>query len=126
MDHLISARRKNLVLINEKKMLVICRILLFQQTTEPKCKKTKQNKKIVESCQRAEKTVEMTVISIVPRAPGTVSEGLIKRLGELEIIRTHGDHIIVKFGLNTPMNPRNLRRLAFPQTLVKEPRLMKN
>ena len=58
-------------------------------------------------------------------ALGTVNNGLIKRLEELNKI-TSGDHpnyCIIEISQNTEMSPRELRRLTVTQTPVKDHQL---
>ena len=64
----------------------------------------------------------MTVIPIVIGALGTVSKGFVQGLEDLEISRDHPNSI-VEIGPNTKKSPRDLKRLAISQTLVKEQQL---
>ena len=64
--------------------------------------------------------MKVTIIPIVIGAPGTVTKGLIKGLGNK---RTSGDHLnyyIIEIGRNTQKSPGELRRLAVTQTPVKD------
>ena len=67
--------------------------------------------------------MKVTFIPIVIGALGTVTEGLIKGLGDLEIrgreeiIQTYS---IIQNGQNTEKSPGDFRRLAVTQTPVKD------
>ena len=52
-----------------------------------------------------------TVIVIVIGAPGTIPEGLVEGLEDLEI-RGHRDYSIIKIGQNTEKSPGDLKRLV--------------
>ena len=66
--------------------------------------------------------MKVTIIPLVIGAFGTVTKGLLKRLQDLEVATTSGDHpndIIVENGQNAEKSPGDLRRLFVPKTLVK-------
>ena len=83
-DHLISARRSNLIIINKKK--TISKIVNFTVTADHKVK-LKENEKTDKFWGIEKKLWKMkvTIIPIVIGAFGTVTEGLLKGLEDLEI-----------------------------------------
>ena len=96
-DHLISARRADLVLINKKKKkkkkkkqtngFAVLWILLFRRTMEWKLKKGEKTDKYLDLARRTEKLLNMKVkvILIVVGALETVPKNLEKRQEQLEI-----------------------------------------
>ena len=70
--------------------------------------------------------MKVTVILFVIGTLGTVTQGLVKRIGGLRNKRTSGEHpnySIVQIGQNTEKCSGDLRRLAVTQTLVKHHQL---
>ena len=67
--------------------------------------------------------MQVTIISIVIGAFGTVTKGLQKGTGGLGSWRTDGDHPNDGIVENTEKSPGDLRRLAVTQTPVKNHRL---
>ena len=68
----------------------------------------------------------VTIIPIVIGAFGTVSKGLLKGLEDLEVggqMETIQTIILLRNVQNTEKSPVDLRRLAVPQTLVKDHQL---
>ena len=68
--------------------------------------------------------MKVTIIPIVIGVLGTVTKGLLKGVGNK---RTNGDHpnyCIIEIGQNTEKSPRDLKRLAVTQSLVKDHQLM--
>ena len=64
--------------------------------------------------------MKVTVISLVNSALGTITEGFIKRLEDLEIRETSEDrpnYSIVEISQNTEKSPGELRRFVITQTL---------
>ena len=71
--------------------------------------------------------MKVTIIPIVIGAFGTVTKGLLKGLGDLEVWQTSGDHPNCNFtvnGQNTDKSPGDLRRHAVTHTPVKDHQLM--
>ena len=71
--------------------------------------------------------MQVTIIPIVIGSFGSVTKGLLKRLEELEVGGTSGDHpnyYIIENGQNTEKSPGDLRRLVVSQTRVKNHQLM--
>ena len=70
--------------------------------------------------------MQVTIIPIVIGAFGTVTKGLLKRLGDLEVsgrVETIQNDSIIENGQNTKKSPGDLRRLAVTQTPVKNHQL---
>ena len=70
--------------------------------------------------------MKVSIILIVTDALGTVTEGLVKGLKDLEIrgrVKTIPNYCIIEIGQNTEKSPGDLRRLAVAQTSVKEHQL---
>ena len=70
--------------------------------------------------------MQVTIISIVIGAFGTVTKGILKGLEDLEV-RTSGDHpndSIFENGQNTKKSSGDLRRIAVTQTPVKNHRIL--
>ena len=111
-DHLMSAGRPDLIIINKKKELAelwtLLSRLIIQWNWKKKMKRGRELKKPW--------NMKVTIIPIVIGAFGTVTEGLFKGLKDLERRRrTSGDHpnnYIIEIGQNTEKSPGDLRRLA--------------
>ena len=73
-----------------------------------------------------EETVKhkLMVISIIIGALSTVTKGLVQGQEDFEIRGAVETISIIEIGYNTEKNPRNLRRFAVTQTIVKNHRLM--
>ena len=86
-DHLISARRPDLIIINKKEK--ICRIVDFAVPADHrvKLKESKKKDKYLDLARELKKlwNMKMTIIPIVIGALGTVTKGLIQGLKDLEI-----------------------------------------
>ena len=86
-DHLISARRPNLIIINKKKR--ICKIVDFavSATHKIKLKEFEKRDKYLDLARELKKlwNMKVTIIPIVIGAFGTVSKGLLKDLEDLEV-----------------------------------------
>ena len=67
--------------------------------------------------------MKVTVIPVIVGALGTIPKKLEKRLDELEIRGKLKPFRQQFYYLDTSKNPRDLRRLATNQTLVKSPQL---
>ena len=105
-DHLIPARRPELIIINKKKRT--CKIVDFavQADHRIKLKECEKKDKYLDLARELKKlwNMQVTIIPIVIGAFGTVTKGLLKRLEN---------------GQNTKKSPGDLRRLAVTQTAVK-------
>ena len=67
--------------------------------------------------------MKVTVILIVIGTLGTVTEGLVQGLEDLEIRGDHPNYSIVEISQNTEKSPGDLRRLAVTQTPVENHQL---
>ena len=92
-DHLISARRPDLKIINKKKKKRTCKIVDFAVPADHKIKLKESEKKdkYLDLARDWEKknygTRTVTIIPVMIDAFGTVTKGLLKGLEELEITR---------------------------------------
>ncbi len=86
-DHLISARRPDLIIINKKKR--ICKIVDFAVPADHrvKLKESEKKDKYLDLARELKKlwNMKVTIIPIVIGAFGTVTKGLIKGLEDLEV-----------------------------------------
>ena len=86
-DHLISARRPDLIIINKKKRT--CKIVDFAVPADHKIKlkECEKKDKYIDLARELKKLWDMkvTIIAIVIGAFGTVTKGLLKRLKDLEV-----------------------------------------
>ena len=86
-DHLISARRPDLIIINKKKR--ICKIVDFAVLADHriKLKECEKKDKYLDLARELKKlwNMKVTIIPIVIGASGTVTKGLLKGLEDLEI-----------------------------------------
>ena len=128
-DHLISARRPDLIIINQKKR--ICKIVDFAVPADHriKLKESEQKDKYLDLARELKKlwNTKVTIISIISGAFSTVTKGLLKGLKDLEVggqVETIQNHSIIENGQNTEKNPGDLRRLAVTQTSLKHYQLM--
>ena len=93
MDHLISARRPDLIIINKKKKKKkkkrTCKIVDFVVPADHriKLKESEKNEKYLDLARELKKLwiMQVTIIPIVIGAFGTVTKGLLKGLEELEV-----------------------------------------
>ena len=116
-DHLISARRPDLMIVIKKKRN--CRIMDFTVPVSHKSK-LKENEKYVGLARGLKKLWNMKVIVI--GALGKITKELIQGLEDLEI-RGRVETIqttALEIGQNTEKSPGNLSRHAVTQTLVKD------
>ena len=85
-DHLNSARRSDLIIINRKKRT--CKIVDFAAPTDPsiKLKESQKKDKYLDLARELKKlwNMKVTIILIVIGAFGTVTKGLLKGLEDLE------------------------------------------
>ena len=127
-DHLISARRPDLIKINKKKRT--CKIvdLAVPADHRIKLKECKKKDKYLDLARELKKlwNVQVIIIPIVIGAFGTVTKRITKGTGGLGNWRTSGDHpnyYIVENAQNNEKCPADLRRLAVTQTPVKNHQL---
>ena len=116
-DHLISARRPDLITINNKKEREFAKLstLLSRLTTEKKLKECEKKDKYLDLVRKLKKlwNMKVTIIPIVIGALGTVTKGLLEGLEDLEV----GGRV------NTEKSPGDLRRLTVIQTPVENHQL---
>ena len=86
-DHLISARRQDLIIINKKKR--ICKIVNFAVLSDHriKLKESEKKDKYLDLARELKKlwNMKVTIIPIMIGAFGTVTTGLLKGLDDLEV-----------------------------------------
>ena len=113
-DHLISARRPDLIIINKKRESVKLSTLLSREESEKK-------DKYLDLARELKKlwNMKVTIVPIVIGALGTITKGLLKGLEG----RDYPNDSIAKNGQNTETSPGDLRRLAVTQTPVKNHQL---
>ena len=123
-DHLISARRPDLIKIYKKKS--ICKIADFALPADHriKLKECEKKDKYLDLVKELKKlwNMKVTIAPIVIGAFVTITKGLLKGLEDLEVGGWSGDHpnvSIIENGQNTEKSPGDLRRLAVTQTPVK-------
>ena len=119
-DHLISARRLDLIIINKKRELTDYRGKLKKCVKRDKYLNLARELKILWN-------MKVTIKPIVIGALGTVTKRISTRSGGLGNYRTGGDHqnyCIIEIGENTEKSPGDLRRLVVIQTLVRNHQLM--
>ena len=87
-DHLISARRPDLIIINKKKKR-ICKIVDFTVPADLriKLKECEKKDKYLDLARELKKLCNMkvTIVPIVIGAFGTITKGLLKGLDDLEV-----------------------------------------
>ena len=87
MDHLSSARRPDLIIINKKKRT--CKIVNFAVPADHriKLKECEKKNKYLDLARELKKlwNMQVTIIPIVIGAFGTVTKGLLKELEDLEV-----------------------------------------
>ena len=87
MDHLIPARRSDLIIINKKKR--ICKIVDFAVQVDHRInlKKCAKKDKYLELARELKKlwNMKVTIVPIVIGAFGTITKGLLKGLEDLEV-----------------------------------------
>ena len=127
-DHLIPARRPDLIIINKKKRT--CKIVDFAVPANQriKLKECEKKDKYLDLARELKKlwNMQVIIIPIVIGAFGTVTKGLLKGLEDLEVAGRVGDHpndSIVENCQNTKKSPGYLRRLTVTQTSGKNHRL---
>ena len=122
-DHLISARRSDLMIIKKKRT---CKIVDFAVPADHriKLKECEKKDKYLDLARELKKlwNMQVTIVPIVIGAFGTVKKGITKGTRGLGSWRTGGDHpndSIIENGQNTG----DFRGLAVTQTPVKNRRL---
>ena len=117
MDHLIPARRPDLIIINKKKR--ICKIVNFAIPADHRInlKECEKKDKYLDLARELKKlwNMNMTIVPIVMGAFGTISKGLLKGLEDLEV----GGRLETIQMTALLRTARILRRLAVTQTPVK-------
>ena len=126
-DHRISARRPDLVIVNNKKKKKerTCRTVDFAILADHwvKLKASEKKDKYLDLAKGMKKLCIMKVTGI-PAGIGvlvTVTKGLINGLGNKRTSGENSNYSIVTVGQNTSKNPKDLRRLAVTQTPVRKP-----
>ena len=118
-DHLISARRPDLIIINRKKKT--CRIVVFTvpAACRVKVKESEKKDKYLDLGWELKKlwNMKVTIIAIIIGSLGTVTKVLIQEVEDLEI--RGWVEIIIEIGQNIVKSPGDLRRFAVTQTSVK-------
>ena len=122
MDHQISARRPDLVIVNKIKRT--CRIVDFAVLADHrvKLKESEKGDKYLVLAKELKRLWKVTVIPFIIGALGTIPKGLVKGLEDLEIRKQ--EESIIKISQNTEKRPGDLRRLAVTQTPVRNHQLM--
>ena len=86
-DHLIPARRPDLIIINKRKR--ICKIVIVPADHRIKLKESEKKDKYLDLARELKKlwNMKVTIVPIVIGALGTVTNGLLKGLEDLEVSR---------------------------------------
>ena len=88
-DHLISARRPDLIMINKKIKKRICKIVDFAVSADHriKLKECEKKDKYLDLARELKKlwNMKVTIVPIVIGAFGTITKGLLKGLEDLEV-----------------------------------------
>ena len=138
-DHLISAWRPDLIIMNNnkkrKRKKIICKIVdpVVPIDYRIKLKECEKKDKYLDLAKELKKlwNMKVTIVPIVIGAFGTITKGLLKGLADLEAgglgsWRTSRDcpnDSITENGQNTEKSHGDLRRLAVTQTPVKNHQL---
>ena len=119
-DHLIPARRPDLIIINQKTR--ICKIVDFPVPEDHRInlKESEKNHKYLDLAREIKKlwNMKVTIVPIVIGALGTVIKGP-KGLGSWRTGRDYPNNGIAEDGQNTETSPGDLGGLAVTQTPVK-------
>ena len=88
-DHLIPARRPDLIIINKKKKMKICKIVDFAVPADHRIiqKESEKKDKYLNLARELKKlwNIKVTIVPIVIGALGTITKRLLKGLKDLEI-----------------------------------------
>ena len=88
-DHLIPARRPDLIIINKKKKKGTCKIVNFAVSADHriKLKECEKKDKLLDLARELKKLwkMQVTIIPIVIGPFGTATKGLLKRLEDMEV-----------------------------------------
>ena len=88
-DHLIPARKPELIIINKKKKKRICKIIDFTVPSDHRInlKESEKKDKYLDLGRELKKlwNMKVTIVPIVIGALGTIAKGLLKGLGNLEV-----------------------------------------
>ena len=88
-DHLIPARRPNLIIINNKKKMRICKIVDFAVLADHRInlKESEKKDKYLYLARELKKlwNMKVTIVPVVIGALGTTTKGLLKALEDLEV-----------------------------------------
>ena len=129
-DHLIPARRPDLIITNNNKKKRICKIVDFAVPAGYRInlKESEKNDKYLDLDRELKNlwNMKVTIVPTVIGAWGTISKWLLKGLEDLESWRTSRDYpndSIAENGQNPKTSPGDLRRLALTQTPVKNHQL---
>ena len=129
-DHLISARRRDLIIINNKKRENFQNCgLCCPADHKIKLKEYKKKDKHLDLARKLKKTMKVTFIRLVIRAFGTVTKELFKGLEDLEVggraetIQTTASLRTARILRKVLTTQGDLRRLAVTQTPVRDHQL---
>ena len=125
-DNLISVRRPDLIIINNKKKK-ICKIVDFAVPADHRiklkeCEKRDRYHDLARELKKKLWNMKVTIIPIVISAFGTLRKGLLKVSGGFGSWRPSEDHpnnSTIEDGQNTEKSPGDLKRLAVTQSLLK-------
>ena len=119
-DHLIPARRPDLIIINRKKK--ICKIVDFGVPVDHRIilKESEKKDKYLDFARELKKlwNMKVAIVPIVIGALGTITKGLLKGLEDVKIGRDYPNDSIARNGQIPETSPGNFRRLAVTQTPV--------
>ena len=130
-DHLIPARRPDLIIINKRKRT--CKIVDFAVPVDHriKLKECEKNDKYLDLAKELKKTTEHEGDNYTNRNSSFwyIHQRIIKgtgRFGGKRMSRDHPNYNIIENGQNTEKRPGDLRRFAISQTPEKnhQPKLM--
>ena len=126
-DHIISARRPDLIVINKKKRT--CKVVDFDVPADHriKLKESEKKDKYLDLARELKKLSNMKCTNhICDWCTRYSNERTIKRSGGLGKKRASGNYpnyCIIEIGQNTEKSPRDLSRLAVSQIPVKDHQL---
>ena len=124
-DILISTRRPDLIVINNKKKKRTCKIVDFAVPADHsiKLKEREMKDKYLDLTRELKKNYGIwrwRLYQSLLGAFGTITKGLLKGLEGLEVGGRHPNYSIVENGQNTEKSPRDLWKLAVAHTPVKD------